>query len=159
MALIQPVSTFAAFAEILGFVFLLLRIRWIVQAFLERTFNDLWWITLTSGILMTVLAFWVGGEFFLERAYTLLVFAGILGADDRHHQHCEGLPASPAGGAPVTHAGAGRHGCRLAGRRARGPRPTVRRQFNTSTSTQKERGHGTSVSGGRAPDAIKKEGE
>ena len=77
VALIQPVSTFAAFAEILGFVFLLVGIRWIVQAFLERTFNDLWWITLTSGILMTVLAFWVGGEFFLERAYTLLVFAGI----------------------------------------------------------------------------------
>lgn len=77
VALIDPVSTFAGFAEILGFVFLLIGVRWIVQAFLERVFNDLWWLTLTSGILMTVLAFWVSGEFFLERAYTLLVFAGI----------------------------------------------------------------------------------
>jgi len=77
VALIDPVSTFAGFAEILGFVFLLIGIRWIVQAFLERVFNDLWWLSLTSGILMTVLAFWVSGEFFLQRAYTLLVFAGI----------------------------------------------------------------------------------
>lgn len=26
---------------------------------------------------MVVLAFWVSGEFFLERAYTLLVFTGV----------------------------------------------------------------------------------
>jgi uncharacterized membrane protein HdeD (DUF308 family) len=77
VALIQPVSTFADFAEILGFVFLLIGIKWIVQAFYERVLNDLWWLTLTSGILMMVLAFWVSGQFFLERAYLLLVFAGI----------------------------------------------------------------------------------
>ena len=77
VALIEPVATFADFAEILGFVFLLIGVRWIVQAFFERAFNDLWWLTLMSGILMTVLAFWVSGQFFLERAYTLLVFAGI----------------------------------------------------------------------------------
>jgi uncharacterized membrane protein HdeD (DUF308 family) len=77
VALIQPVNTFADFAEILGFVFLLIGIKWIVQAFYERVLNDLWWLTLISGILMTVLAFWVSGQFFLERAYLLLVFAGI----------------------------------------------------------------------------------
>jgi hypothetical protein len=77
VALIEPVATFAGFAEILGFVFLLIGIAWITQAFLERASNDLWWLSLTSGILMTVLAFWVSGQFFLERAYTLLVFAGI----------------------------------------------------------------------------------
>ncbi len=77
VALIEPVATFAGFAEILGFVFLLIGIRLIVQAFLERALNDMWWLTLTSGILMSVLAFWVSGQFFLERAYTLLVFAGI----------------------------------------------------------------------------------
>ncbi len=43
----------------------------------ERVFNDLSWLTLISGILMMVPAFWVSGQFFLERAYTLLVFAGI----------------------------------------------------------------------------------
>ncbi len=77
VALIQPVSTFVDFAEILGFVFLLIGVKWMVQAFYERVVNDLWWITLVNGILMMVLAFWVSGQFFLERAYTLLVFAGI----------------------------------------------------------------------------------
>jgi short repeat uncharacterized protein DUF308 len=77
VALIEPVNTFADFAEILGFVFLLIGIKWIVQAFYERVLNDLWWLTLTSGIIMMVLAFWVSGQFFLQRAYLLLVFAGI----------------------------------------------------------------------------------
>ena len=77
VALIEPVKTFADFAEILGFVFMLIGVMWVVRAFYERVINDLWWLTLTSGILMTVMAFWVSGQFFLTRAYTLLVFAGI----------------------------------------------------------------------------------
>jgi len=77
VALIHPEATFAGFADILGFVFLLLGIIWTVQAFTERVFNDLWWLTLISGILMVGLAFWVSGQFFLTRAATLLVFAGI----------------------------------------------------------------------------------
>lgn len=77
VALIEPVATFADFAEILGFVFLLIGVRWITQAFIERAFNDMWWLTLMSGILMTVMAFWVSGLFFVERAYTLLILAGV----------------------------------------------------------------------------------
>jgi uncharacterized membrane protein HdeD (DUF308 family) len=77
VALIEPVATFVDFAEILGFVFMLIGVRWVVRAFYERAINELWWLTLTSGILMTILAFWVSGQFFLTRAYTLLVFAGI----------------------------------------------------------------------------------
>jgi uncharacterized membrane protein HdeD (DUF308 family) len=77
VALIHPINTFAGFADILGFVFLLIGVLWMVQAFAERAFNPLWWLGLTSGILMIVLAFWTSGEFFLERAYTLLVFAGV----------------------------------------------------------------------------------
>jgi uncharacterized membrane protein HdeD (DUF308 family) len=77
VALIHPRNTFAGFADILGFVFLLIGILWLLQAFAERTFNGLWWLGLISGILMVVLAFWVSGEFFLARAYTLLVFAGV----------------------------------------------------------------------------------
>ncbi len=80
VALIHPTATFAGFADILGFVFLLIGILWMFQAFTERVFNDLWWLSLISGILMVVLAFWVSGQFFLERAYTLLVFAGIWAA-------------------------------------------------------------------------------
>jgi uncharacterized membrane protein HdeD (DUF308 family) len=77
VALIHPASTFAGFADILGFVFLLIGIMWMVQAFTEREVNDLWWLTLISGILMTVMAFWVSGQFFVVRAYTLLIFAGV----------------------------------------------------------------------------------
>ena len=77
VAIANPVSTFADFAEILGFVFMLIGVMWVVRAFYERVINNLWWLTLTSGILMTVMAFWVSGQFFLTRAYTLLVFAGI----------------------------------------------------------------------------------
>ena len=80
VALIHPRSTFAGFADILGFVFLLIGILWMFQAFAERAFNELWWVGLISAILMVILAFWVSGQFFLERAYTLLVFAGIWAA-------------------------------------------------------------------------------
>ena len=77
VALIHPRNTFAGFADILGFVFLLIGVLWMVQAFTERPINPLWWLGLISGILMIVMAFWVSGEFFLQRAFTLLVFAGI----------------------------------------------------------------------------------
>ena len=77
VALIHPTATFAGFADILGFVFLLIGVMWMVQAFTERPVNDLWWLTLISGILMAVMAFWVSGQFFIVRAYTLLIFAGV----------------------------------------------------------------------------------
>ena len=50
---------------------------WTVQAFAERGMNPLWWISLITGILMIVLGFWTAGQFFIEKAYVLLVFAGI----------------------------------------------------------------------------------
>jgi uncharacterized membrane protein HdeD (DUF308 family) len=77
VSLIDPRNTFAGFADILGFIFLVIGVFWIAQAFAERARNDLWWLTLIAGILMVILAFWTDGEFFLTRAATLLVFAGI----------------------------------------------------------------------------------
>lgn len=77
VSLIHPRETFDGFAEILGFLFLLTGVIWTVQSFAERVFNDLWWLSLISGIMMVVLGFWTSGAFFVERAYTLLVFAGI----------------------------------------------------------------------------------
>ena len=77
-----PGSPFAAVRGIassllLGFVFLVIGVAWSVQAFAERAFNEMWWITLITGILLVILAFWTSGQFVLERAYTLLIFAGI----------------------------------------------------------------------------------
>jgi len=77
LALSHPVKTFTSLADILGFIFVLIGIQWMVRAFLERLVTELWWLTLISGVLMIMLGFWVSGAFYLTRAYTLLVFAGI----------------------------------------------------------------------------------
>jgi hypothetical protein len=74
---IDPVSTFAGLADMLGFLFLLVGVWWMTQAFLERSVNPMWWLNLISGILMTGVAFWTAGQLFATKAYTLLVFAGI----------------------------------------------------------------------------------
>jgi uncharacterized membrane protein HdeD (DUF308 family) len=77
IALISPENTFAALADILGFLFLIVGVFWVLQAFASRQLNELWWVSLLSGILMIALAFWTAGQFFIEKAYVLLVFAGI----------------------------------------------------------------------------------
>jgi len=77
IALVNPEDTFAGIADILGFLFLMVGLFWIIQAFGERDTSELWWFGLISGIAMIVLAFWTGGQFFIDKAYTLLVFAGI----------------------------------------------------------------------------------
>ena len=74
---VHPASTFAGLADVLGFLFLIVGIWWIVRAFLERAINPLWWLGLISGSLMTIVAFWTSGQFFIHKAYLLLVFAGI----------------------------------------------------------------------------------
>jgi uncharacterized membrane protein HdeD (DUF308 family) len=73
----NPEDTFAGLADILGFLFLIVGVWWMIRAFLERAINPLWWLGLISGILMTVLAFWTSGQFFIDKAYLLLVFTGI----------------------------------------------------------------------------------
>jgi uncharacterized membrane protein HdeD (DUF308 family) len=77
LAFISPENTFAALADMLGFLFLIVGIFWIIEAFAAREVNDLWWLGLVSGILMVILAFYTGGQFFIEKAYLLLIFAGI----------------------------------------------------------------------------------
>jgi uncharacterized membrane protein HdeD (DUF308 family) len=77
ISLIRPKDTFAGVADILGFLFLVVGVFWVIQAFMDREANDLWWLGLIAGIAMVILAFWTAGQFFIDRAYTLLVFAGI----------------------------------------------------------------------------------
>jgi len=76
-SLFNPERTFVAVADILGFVFALVGIIWLVEAFASRETNDLWWLTLIAGLLMLVMGIWLGSQLFLTKAYTLLVFAGI----------------------------------------------------------------------------------
>jgi uncharacterized membrane protein HdeD (DUF308 family) len=74
---ISPENTFAGIADMLGFLFLLVGIFWIIQAFAVSEVNPLWWVGLISGILMVIIAFWTGGQFFIDKQYILLIFAGI----------------------------------------------------------------------------------
>jgi uncharacterized membrane protein HdeD (DUF308 family) len=74
---INPEETFAGLADVLGFLFLTVGVWWTIRAFLTRGADPLWWLSLVSGLLMVVLACWTSGQFFIEKAYTLLVFAGI----------------------------------------------------------------------------------
>jgi uncharacterized membrane protein HdeD (DUF308 family) len=73
----NPENTFAGMADILGFLLLTVGVWWTIRAFVERDDNPIWWLGLISGFIMIVLAFWTSGQFFIEKAYTLLVFAGI----------------------------------------------------------------------------------
>ena len=77
ISFISPEDTFAAVADILGFLFLIVGVFWIIEAFVAKPINDLWWLGLVAGFLMVILAFYTGGQFFIEKQYTLLVFAGI----------------------------------------------------------------------------------
>jgi uncharacterized membrane protein HdeD (DUF308 family) len=77
LAFINPEDTFAGFADILGFLFLLVGVWWTIEAFLSQGTNPVWWLGLISGILMLIMAFWTAGQFFIEKGYVLLVFAGI----------------------------------------------------------------------------------
>ena len=79
LCFIEPENTFAGVADILGFLFLMVGVWWMIRAFVERDVNPVWWLGLVSGVAMLVLAFWTSGQFFIEKAYTLLVFAGIWG--------------------------------------------------------------------------------
>jgi uncharacterized membrane protein HdeD (DUF308 family) len=74
--LAQPEKTFAGLADMLGFLFLVVGVWWTIAALMD-TGRPLWWLGLISGIAMLIIAFWTGGQFFIEKAYTLLVFAGI----------------------------------------------------------------------------------
>jgi uncharacterized membrane protein HdeD (DUF308 family) len=77
LCFVNPEKTFAGLADILGFLFLIVGVSWIISAFLQQGDNPVWWLGLVSGVLMCVLSFWTAGQFFIEKAYTLLVFAGI----------------------------------------------------------------------------------
>jgi len=58
-------------------LFLGVGIWWMVRAFVLKAATSAWWLDLVAGMMMIVLAFWTSGQFFFEKAYTLLVFAGI----------------------------------------------------------------------------------
>lgn len=77
VAIFNPAETFEAVADVLGFIFLLVGITWIFQAFAEQDHNDLWWLGLIAGILMLIIAFWTAGQLAGAKQELLIIFAGI----------------------------------------------------------------------------------
>lgn len=76
-AIANPAQAFVNVADMLGFLFAFVGFIWIIEAFATQEGNPLWWFGLVSGVLMVILGFWAAGTFFFDKAYTLLVFAGI----------------------------------------------------------------------------------
>jgi uncharacterized membrane protein HdeD (DUF308 family) len=77
LCLAQPEKTFHGMADMLGFLLMSVGVWWTVRAFVVRAADPLWWLGLIGGVLLMVMAFWTAGQFFIEKAYTLVVFAGI----------------------------------------------------------------------------------
>jgi uncharacterized membrane protein HdeD (DUF308 family) len=75
--LFNPTKTFLVTASILGAIFLLVGVFWMVEAFATMKMNPLWWLGLLAGMMMIGLGFWASGQFFITQAYSLLVFTGI----------------------------------------------------------------------------------
>ena len=76
LAMFYPVETFLNLADVLGFLFVLIGAMWIVEGLVSKEVNPLWWLGFASGIVMALLGFWLGGQFLITKAYTLLVFTG-----------------------------------------------------------------------------------
>jgi uncharacterized membrane protein HdeD (DUF308 family) len=79
VSLVNPKETVTSIADILGFLFLMVGIFWVIEGFATKSTNEMWWLGLLSGILMVIMAFWAAQQFYTVKVYTLLAFAGIWG--------------------------------------------------------------------------------
>jgi uncharacterized membrane protein HdeD (DUF308 family) len=77
VALFKTALTVLVLASVLGFLFLVIGVFWIVEAFATMKTDTLWWLGLIAGILMLGLGFWTSWQAPLTQAATLLVVAGI----------------------------------------------------------------------------------
>lgn len=77
VAMLNPARAFTNVADMLGFLFVFVGIIWIIEALAIQGLHEFWWLTLIAGILMLIIGFWAGGQFFFDKAYILLVFAGM----------------------------------------------------------------------------------
>jgi len=74
---VNPIGGAAALASSLGFLFVMIAIFWMIEAFATKGANPLWWLTLLSAVVMLGMGIWVGSQGLLEKGITLLVFAGV----------------------------------------------------------------------------------
>jgi uncharacterized membrane protein HdeD (DUF308 family) len=81
-SLIRPVNSFFALASVLGLVLILYGSFEIGRSIASRDLNPFWWIGLTVGVLLILLAFWVSGSdrvyALRRRAYLILFWVGFM---------------------------------------------------------------------------------
>jgi hypothetical protein len=81
-AFIRPVNTFFALASVLGLILFFYGAFDIVRGVASREENRFWWVSLVTGILLILLAFWVSSsdrEFNLaNRAFLILFWVGLM---------------------------------------------------------------------------------
>jgi uncharacterized membrane protein HdeD (DUF308 family) len=77
---IRPVNTFFALASVLGLILILYGTLDVVRAIASRRMNPYWWLTLITGVLLILLAFWVSGSdrvyAIAQRTYLILFWVG-----------------------------------------------------------------------------------
>lgn len=76
-ALANPYETFNTLAALVGFFLLFRGIFDITVAIATKEQSDLWWLQLTAGLIMVLLAFWVAGNH-REKAILLVIYVGVI---------------------------------------------------------------------------------
>ena len=77
LCFIGPADNVAATAGMLGYLFAVVGLWWMVEALMERRLNPLWWIGLAAGVLMSALAVSTVGRLYTPEADRLFVCAGL----------------------------------------------------------------------------------
>jgi uncharacterized membrane protein HdeD (DUF308 family) len=77
VALFRRAPTVLILASVLGLLFLVIGLYWIVEAFATMQIDNLWWLGLIAGVLMLGLGFWTSWQPLVTQAFTLLVVAGL----------------------------------------------------------------------------------
>jgi uncharacterized membrane protein HdeD (DUF308 family) len=81
-AFIRPINTFFALASVLGLILVFYGAFEIVRGVASREENRFWWVSLLTGILLILLAFWVSSSdrvFDLaNRTYLILFWVGFM---------------------------------------------------------------------------------
>jgi uncharacterized membrane protein HdeD (DUF308 family) len=77
---VYPGKTFAIMSAIIGAIFVLTGIFWVMKAFAVRGSDDIWWLGAAAGVIVFAMGVWLGGQFITVRAVTLSVFTGVWAA-------------------------------------------------------------------------------
>jgi uncharacterized membrane protein HdeD (DUF308 family) len=77
-AFVNPAESVFTLASILGFLLFFMGTLSIMSAIASKPVNPLWGLTLATGILQLLLAFWVSQRFYVARITLILVYVGLM---------------------------------------------------------------------------------